>query len=84
MSNLCLHVFAERHLLRVKIDQYLIVIFSGQDFKYSYDGEQFYTDPAAASPTAGGLSPSGFGTVYFNNPYTTDETTLKEFVRKQM
>lgn len=58
--------------------------FSGQDFKYSYDGEQFYTDPAAASPTAGSLSPSGFGTVYFNNPYTTDETTLKEFVRKQM
>lgn len=57
---------------------------TGQDFKYSYDGEQFYTDPAAASPTAGGLSPSGFGTVYFNNPYTTDETTLKEFVRKQI
>ena len=56
--------------------------FPGQDFKYSYEGEQFYADPASVSPT--GVSSSGFGTVYFSNPYPTDETTLKEFVRKQM
>lgn len=41
MSNLCLHVFVERHLLRVKIDQYLIVIFQDKTSSTRMMGSSF-------------------------------------------
>lgn len=41
MSNLCLHVFVERHLLRMKIDQYLIVIFQDKTSSTRMMGSSF-------------------------------------------